>query len=103
NTMSEELDSIREELESLREHLQTAESVAPEIRERLTSTLREVDQALAASVEYAEDEYGSAAIGEHPHTLEERLSDAVLQFEESHPVLAGALERLIALLGQSGL
>jgi uncharacterized protein DUF4404 len=77
----------------LRSQLASSDTVDADLRRRLEQTLAEVQNALAAPT-------GQGPAGE---PLGKRLSEATLEFETSHPALAGTLSSIIDALGRMGI
>jgi F0F1-type ATP synthase membrane subunit b/b' len=86
-------DKIKQTLDELGRQLTDVENLDPEVIQRLASMVAEVQSKL-------DDEQGEQ---EDHQTIAERLREATIQFEESHPTLASTVERLIDTLGQMGI
>jgi hypothetical protein len=89
--MSQDREAVRAALASLRSQLTHSEEVSPSLRASLLETLK--------SLEAAVDEPQS----QQPTTLKARLTEAVLEFEESHPNLARALDGVVDALSTIGI
>jgi hypothetical protein len=90
--MSVEHEKLQATLNQLREQLQQARELDPAIAEHLKAVIGEANDALA----------GRPAHPDHS-PLNERLSDAVLKVEASHPDLAMNLGSIIDALGRMGI
>ncbi len=89
--MSDEHDQLLSTLDQLRERLDQTPALPPETVARLRATLADLDAALAHRKPTGETR------------LQERLSQAALEFEASHPMLAGNLGSIIDALGRMGI
>ena len=100
-------DRIRLEqlLGELRAQLAASSTVDAPLRRRLEQTLSEVQQALSApgGLPPAATANASPAVGHSGEPLGKRLSEAAIDFEVSHPALAGTLGSLIDALGRMGI
>ena len=83
---------LRQLLDQLRTQLAASTSVDADVRSRLEQTLSDAERALAEPV-------GQAPAGE---PLRGRLSEAAIDFEVSHPTLAGTVSSIIDALGRWG-
>ncbi len=90
--MADELDQLRETLEQLRTQLDELRRRDPAVAEQLAATIAEARQAL--------DREPTSAPSE---SIVKRLSDAVLEYEATHPSLAGNLGSVIDALGRMGI
>jgi len=91
--MGERDEALRATLARLHRQLGDAESLDPEVRELLRTTLHEIEQTLEGGAERSGDE-GSLA---------ERLGELTQHFEETHPTLAEAVGRVVATLANLGI
>jgi hypothetical protein len=87
-----EKEDLREQLAALHGALGDGESVGPEARELLRAVMDDIQRVL--DVEEGD---------EQPEGLVDRLKDAVVDFEESHPTLAEAAGRVIDALARMGI
>jgi Domain of unknown function (DUF4404) len=78
-------------LEQLRRQLDDTPSLQPAMTARLRATLADLEGALA----------GKNPAGEQ--RLRERLGQAALDFEASHPMLSGNVGSIIVALGRMGI
>jgi predicted transcriptional regulator len=86
-------DKLQATLDALHKQLEEAESVDPELAEKLNEVAREIREVLQSQgVDSAED-----------HTVSQRMGDAAVHFEETHPQLSMTLSRFIDTLGQMGI
>ncbi len=93
-------------LGELRAQLAASSTVDAPLRRRLEQTLSEVQQALSTPgglTSAASASGGSSAVGHSGEPLRKRLSEATIEFEVSHPALAGTLGSLIDALGRMGI
>ncbi len=90
--MSAEHEKLQETLNQLQEQLKDLRDLDPAVKEHLHTIVAETRGALA----------GRAAEPDEP-SLNQRLSDAVLKVEASHPDLAINLGSIIDALGQMGI
>jgi hypothetical protein len=91
--MAGEHDKLRETLDRLQAQVDDLHQRDPAVAEHLRATLAEARAVLG----------GEPAQQQARRTLSERLSDAVLKYEGSHPAIALNLERIIDALGQIGI
>jgi hypothetical protein len=98
--MSDHLPQIHETLSTLREQLFEADEISPALRTSLLETVDDLEDSLNTSE------------GETPrhivtprgaHSLQERLVEATLEFEESHPAVAKTLHNLVDALARIGI
>lgn len=84
---------LREHLARLRQQLLETPSIDPSTRSRLEQTVAEI-----------EDDLSEARPGSRPNSsLVTRLSEAALDFEASHPTLAGTIGSVIDALAAIGI
>ena len=86
---------LRALLRELHGALETADPVDPGVREPLRALMEEIGQALESTEDDNE--------GDSRPRLEERVEEIALQFEVSHPTIAGVLNRLTHLLSSMGI
>jgi hypothetical protein len=86
-------EKIRRTLDELGRQLADAENLEPQVAERLSAMIADVRAKIDESP-VEEDEH---------RTLAERFREATIHFEESHPTLAGTVERLVDTLAQMGI
>jgi hypothetical protein len=91
--MSDHLDKLRETLEQLRSQLDELRQHDPRVASHLEATIGEAEAALGGAVKPSE---------EH-ESMVQRLSDAVHDYEASHPALSGNLGAIIDALGRMGI
>ncbi|MFV2067961.1 MAG: DUF4404 family protein [Pirellulales bacterium] len=91
--MAEDSQRIRDILEQLHRELDGAADIDPQVADRVASVVVEIRNAL--------DQDDHPAVG-HP-SMTERLTEAAVQFEESHPTLSATVTRLIDILAQMGI
>ncbi|MEX2115174.1 MAG: DUF4404 family protein [Pirellulales bacterium] len=91
--MSEQQDKLRATLDELRSQLDELRKRDPRVAEHLEATIAEAEAALA----------GDARPAEHQASISQQLSDAVRDYEASHPALAGNLGAIIDALGRMGI
>jgi hypothetical protein len=89
--MSDEHEKLREALDRLQSQLDEIRGAQPQVAEHLGTTLAEARALLEGQ--------STAKAG----TLTERLSDAVLKYEASHPTLAMNLGSIVDALAQMGI
>jgi hypothetical protein len=89
--MSSEPQSLKATLDDLHRQLGSIESLDPEQRERLGSTLSEIQAALDGAKLHKQE------------SMMRRLGEMVAQFERSHPALAASMNSLINTLANSGI
>ena len=88
-----EQDKLRETLDELRSQLAELRQRDPQVAAHLEATIAEAKAALGGqSKQPAEQE-----------SITQRLSDAMLDYEASHPGLAGNLGAIIDALGRMGI
>jgi hypothetical protein len=90
--MADDRSQLQATLDDLRVQLHSS-GITRDAAERLQKLIKEAEQVLAGSHAAA----GSSA------SLRERLANAALDFEASHPVLAGTLGSVIDALAQMGI
>ncbi len=83
---------LEETLAQLHEQLEAAEQIDSALVDQLQGTVADIQAALQRQ---------EAAAGES--SLGDPLQNVAMQFEESHPTIAGTLRRLVDLLGQMGI
>ncbi|TWU11008.1 DUF4404 family protein [Allorhodopirellula heiligendammensis] len=81
---------LEETLQQLRAQLAGLESLAPEQRRQLQTTVDEIEHSL--------DEQDVSS-----HSIATRLSDATAEFQESHPSLTNSVGRIADMLAQMGI
>ena len=86
---------LRALLDELHGALESADPVDPAVHEPLREVMEEIGQLLEATGEDRDAE-------ERP-SLEERVEKMALEFEVSHPTIAGVLNRLTHLLASMGI
>jgi len=86
---------LRELLKELHGALESADPVDPSVREPLRAVMEEIGEVLESTPSESGDE-------SRP-TLEERVEEIALEFEVSHPTVAGVLNRLTHLLSSMGI
>lgn len=91
--MAAEHDKLRDTLDQLQAQLDELRKVDPQTAGQLDATINEAKAALA----------GGSIQPHKQQSLVERLSDAVLEYEASHPALAGSLGSIIDALGRMGI
>jgi septal ring factor EnvC (AmiA/AmiB activator) len=91
--MSEPQDKLRNTLEQLRSQLDELRKRDPRVAEQLETTIAAAEAALA----------GEAKPAEEHASLSVQLSDAVREYEATHPALAGNLGAIIDALGRMGI
>lgn len=96
--MSEKLEKLHETLATLREQLQQTEEIAGPLKSSLTDMIDHIEEEVNAAEK-------PPAVAELPprSSVNDRLSEAVLEFEESHPAVAKTLHKLIDALAQIGI
>ena len=91
--MSQEQDKLRETLEELRSQLGELKKRDAQVAQHLEATIAEAEAAL-----------GGQSKQPHEHeSMVARLSDAVREYEATHPSLAGNLGAIIDALGRMGI
>ena len=91
--MAGEHDQLSKALDQLQAQLEEVRQLDPGVAAHLESTIAEAQAALA----------GRPTPAATHRSIVERLSDAVLKYEASHPALAGNLGSIIDALGQMGI
>jgi hypothetical protein len=91
--MSEPLDRLRSTLDELRSQLNELRQRDPQVADHLEATITEAEAALA----------GKTKPPEAHESISRQLSDAVRDYEASHPALAGNLGAIIDALGRMGI
>lgn len=91
--MSDQTDKLKATLDQLHAQL---EEVATELDEGLKSRLKEAIGEIETVLDQESEEKPTA-------TLSKRMKEATSQFEQSHPTIAGTLERLADVLAQMGI
>jgi hypothetical protein len=93
--MADKTEKLKAALTDLHAELEGVETVDPELRTMLEGTMAEINRALESP---AEEE-----TPEQEESLSGRLTESVKDFEESHPNIAGILERMVDILSQMGI
>jgi hypothetical protein len=91
--MTDEREKLRETLDELRSQLDELRQRDPAVADHLEATIAEAQAALAGK---PGKPHGHAS-------LVQRLSDAVREYEATHPGLAGNLGSIIDALGRMGI
>ncbi len=91
--MAGESHSLRETLDLLQGQLVDAENIDKALAERLRTVIADV-QAVLDEQDHADEEH---------HARKEWLTEMAEHFEQSHPTIAGTINRLIDTLGQAGI
>ena len=91
--MPERIQKLKALLEELQQELQDGEPLDEEARSKLKQTADEIQEALRQE---------NVSDMEH-QTLSDGLSDAVSEFESSHPTLYAVVNRMVDVLGQMGI
>jgi predicted NBD/HSP70 family sugar kinase len=91
--MTPEHEELRKALDQLQAQLDQMRAVDPDVARQLGTTIDEAKDVLA----------GGGGHTHAPHSLVEQLKQAVLEYEASHPTLAGNLGALVRALGQMGI
>jgi hypothetical protein len=91
--VTEPHDKLKAALDELQAQLEEMRAVDPEVASQLGSTIDQA-RAVLAGRPTAADEHAS---------MVEKLRGAVLEYEASHPTLAGNLGAVINALGQMGI
>ena len=91
--MASESHSLRETLDRLQNQLAEAKNIDKALAERLRTTIADAQAAL--------DQQDTA--DEAHHERKEWLTEAAEHFEQSHPTIAGTINRLVDILGQAGI
>lgn len=87
-------EQLRERIQELLGELEQIEAVDQEARDRLTSVLHDIREAVGESGEEASEEHES---------LLERLNEATRHFKESHPRLTAMVGRVADSLSNLGI
>jgi len=90
-------EKLRETLDQLRSQLDELRSRDPAVADQLAATIDEAQAVLSGTAPSA----GEPAAPQG--SLVDRLKDAVLEYEASHPSLAGNLGGIIDALGRMGI
>jgi hypothetical protein len=90
-------EKLRETLDQLRSQLDELRRRDPAVADQLAAT---IDEAQAVLTGKSPGDQGSAA---PQGSIIDRLKDAVLEYEASHPSLAGNLGGIIDALGRMGI
>ncbi len=91
--MTEQHEKLRQALEQLQSQLEELRGVDPQVAGHLDETIRDAHAVLS----------GQAAEAEKHKSLLDEFNDALLQYEASHPTLAGNLGSVIDALGRMGI
>lgn len=94
--MTDRADRLRATLEQLHQELQETDSVDPQTRELLETTLADINHLIGAQGQPAEEPVAE-------QSLVDQFREAAQQFEQSHPTLAGTIVRLADILSQMGI
>jgi hypothetical protein len=91
--MTNPQDKLRSTLSELRSQLDELRKRDPRVADDLATTIDEAEAALA----------GEAKPAQEHASLSEQLSEAVRDYEATHPALAGNLGAIIDALGRMGI
>lgn len=89
--MSGQRETLQQAIEDLRQKIDASIDLAPAVAERLRRDLDDAAQAL------------SGPAGGREPGLRQRLGEAVIDFEATHPTLATALGNVIDAMGRLGI
>ena len=91
--MSQPTEQLQQTLDQLHEQLAAAGADLDQAtQDRLQTALEEIKQTLGVPTETEAND-----------SVVERLREAEIQFEQSHPTLAGTVRRLVDVLAQMGI
>jgi hypothetical protein len=93
--MPSDHDKLTATLNDLRAELAKVGELDPQERDRIRTALAEIQAAL-------ETKQSPTAVPAGSSGLIDRLGDAALRLEESHPALSSAIGNLAGMLGQMG-
>jgi hypothetical protein len=94
HAMPTDRDKLNSTLNELQAEISDVEQLDPEERNRLRAALAEIQAVL--------DKQHQPAAASHSSGLIDRLGDAAMRLEESHPALSSAVGNLAGMLGQMG-
>ena len=86
-------DNLQAPADALHQQLEQADSVDPELAAKLNEVAGEIRDVLQSQGVESQDD----------HTVSQRMGDAAVHFEETHPQLSMTLSRFIDTLGQMGI
>ena len=92
--MSETADRLNETLNTLHRELENADDLSEESRRRLREAMAEIEEKLGES--------GELHHTDEPPDWTDRLRESARQFEESHPDLVRAIDRVARALSDIG-
>ena len=92
--MPERSEKLKATIAELERELHATGEVDDETRAMLLEAVEEIQSALHVN---------TAAGASEPHTLAERLNQAALGFDTSHPTMAGLVRRVVDALSQLGI
>ncbi len=92
--MTRSVQELRETLEELHRQLESTTAVDSELSEPLQRVMGDIREVLDSGGELG---------GATHRTLADRLSDLALEFEGSHPTLAGTINQLTHVLSNLGI
>jgi hypothetical protein len=93
--MVEKSEKLKAALTELHAELEQVDTVDPELRQMLVGTMSDINKALEAR--------SSEEAVEQEDSLSGRLAESIKDFEESHPNIAGIVQRMIDVLSQMGI
>ena len=93
--MSEHSEKLKATIAELELELQSVDELDADTRAMLRAAVEEIEAALQVEE--------TSADASEPHTLAERLNDAAIEFDTSHPTVAGLLRRIVDALAQIGI
>jgi hypothetical protein len=94
--MADDREKLLQSLRELRSQLEQTELPDPAVRSRLEQTIAEIEGAVAPN-------YPVVAVRRANPSLAQRLSEATLEFEASHPTLSGTVGSVIDALSRMGI
>ena len=93
----QDTDQLRRTLADLHAQLQSVDSVDPEVRTLLESTIDDIHGKIDAPAAQ------HSTRPQRDDTIGRRLTEAARHFEETHPTLSGAVGSVIDALGRMGI
>jgi len=96
--MSNDLENLQTRLDELHDRLTSADSVSPEVRDRLVQLMADIHRLLGPG-----GSPGPANKSAEARALVDQISEAGQRFQATHPVIAGTLGKLADALGQLGI
>lgn len=96
-------EKLQQTLDELHAQLDEAESVDAELAAQLRSAAADITRTLEKQSAEEAPEKAEEAASEDSTPSPDMLEEAAVEFEQSHPTIAGTIRRVIDMLAQMGI